>query len=88
MTGLHGAFILTTNHINSLDKGVVNRCHVINMMAAMPQDWLPLVKRIIIVCGAPLPPDASLIPVIESCHGSAREIYSAAVQVAIESIAM
>ena len=86
MTGLHGAFILTTNHINSIDKGVVNRCHVINMMAAMPQDWLPLVKRIITVCGAPLPPDASLIPVIAGCNGSAREICNAAVQVAIKSI--
>jgi replication-associated recombination protein RarA len=86
MTGLHGIFIMTTNDITAVDKGVVNRSHVINMMAAKPQDWLPLVKRVIVACGAPLPPDNSLIPVIASCDGSAREICSAAVQVAIQSI--
>ena len=79
-------FIMTTNDISSVDKGVVNRSYVIHMMEAKPQDWLPLVKRVIVAIGAPLPPDASLIPVIASCKGSAREICSAAVQVAIQSI--
>jgi len=86
MTGLHGIFIMTTNDISSVDKGVVNRSYVIHMMEAKPQDWLPLVKRVIVAIGASLPPDASLIPVIASCKGSAREICSAAVQVAIQSI--
>lgn len=86
MTGLHGIFIMTTNDITAVDKGVVNRSHVIHMMAAQPQEWLPLVKRIIVACGAPLPPDSSLIPVIATCEGSGREICSAAVQVAIQSI--
>jgi replication-associated recombination protein RarA len=83
MTGLHGVFIMTTNDITAVDKGVVNRSHVIHMMAANPQDWLPLVKRIIMACGAPLPPDSALIPVITACDGSARDICSAAVEVAI-----
>jgi DNA polymerase III delta prime subunit len=86
MTGLHGVFIMTTNDITAVDKGVVNRSHVIHMMAANPQDWLPLVKQIIMACGAPLPPDSSLIPVIATCGGSGREICSAAIQVAIQSI--
>ena len=86
MTGLHGIFILTTNDITTIDKGVVNRSHVIHMMAANPQDWIPLVKRIILACGAPLPPDSALIPVIAACNGSAREICSAAIEVAIQSI--
>ncbi len=86
MTGLHGIFIMTTNDITAVDKGVVNRSHVIHMMAAKPHDWLPLVKRVITACGAPLPPDASLIPVIGACNGSARDICSAAVEVAIQSI--
>ncbi len=85
MTGLHGIFIMTTNDITAIDKGVVNRSHVIHMMVAKPQDWLPLVKRIIQACGAPLPPDSALIPVIAACDGSAREICSAAVEVAIQS---
>lgn len=86
MTGLHGIFIMTTNDITAIDKGVVNRSHVIHMLVAKPQDWLPLVKRVIQACGAPLPPDHALIPVITACNGSAREICNAAVQVAIQSI--
>lgn len=86
MTGLHGIFIMTTNDISSVDKGVVNRSYVIHMLEAKPHDWLPLVKRIIVACGAPLPPDSSLIPVIATCGGSGREICSAAAQVAIQSL--
>lgn len=86
MTGLHGIFIMTTNDITAIDKGVVNRCHVIHMLVAKPQDWLPLVKRVIQACGAPVPPDSALLPVIAACNGSAREIGNAAVQVAIKSI--
>jgi len=82
MTGLHGVFILTTNHIGQIDKGVVNRCHVIHMMQAEPKDWLPLVKKVISKMGAILPPDSSLIHVIAQCDGSAREILTAAIQIA------
>ena len=81
MTGLHGVFILTTNHIGQIDKGVVNRCHVIHMMQADPKDWLPLVKKVISKMGAILPPDSSLIPIIKQCDGSAREILTAAIQI-------
>jgi len=81
MTGLHGIFILTTNHIGSIDKGVVNRCHVIHMMEAQPKDWLPLVKKVITKMGGSLPPDSSLIPVIAQCDGSAREIMTSAIEV-------
>jgi len=31
----HGVFILTTNDINKVDKGVVNRCHVIHMLVVL-----------------------------------------------------
>jgi replication-associated recombination protein RarA len=85
MTGLHGIFILTTNHIGEIDKGVVNRCHVIHMMEAQPKDWLPLVKKVISKMGGSLPPDSSLIPIIKKCDGSAREIMTAAIQVGVES---
>ncbi len=88
MTGLHGIFIMTTNDISSVDKGVVNRSYVIHMLEAKCQDWLPLVKRVITACGAPLPPDSALIPVIAACNGSAREIFSSAVLVASQSIQM
>ena len=80
----HGVFILTTNDINQVDKGVVNRCHVIHMLVAQAQNWLPLVKRVIVSTGAACPPDSALIPVIASCNGSGREILTAAMQVAMQ----
>ena len=80
----HGVFIFTTNDINLVDKGVVNRCHVIHMLVAQPQSWLPMVKRVIMSTGAICPPDASLVPVIALCNGSGREILTAAIQVAAQ----
>jgi len=85
MTGLHGIFILTTNHIGEIDKGVINRCHVIHMMEAQPKDWLPLVKKVITKMDGRLPPDSSLIPIISQCNGSARDVQIAAVQVGMMS---
>jgi DNA polymerase III delta prime subunit len=82
MTGLHGVFILTTNHIGEIDKGIVSRCHVIHMLQADPKDWLPLVKKVISKMGASLPPDSTLLPIIKQCDGSTREILTAAIQVA------
>ena len=78
----HGVFILTTNDINQVDKGVVNRSHVIHMLTAQSQSWLPLVKRVITSTGAQCPPDSSLLPIISTCNGSGREIMTAALQTA------
>jgi replication-associated recombination protein RarA len=83
MTGLHGVFILTTNHIGEIDKGIVSRCHVVHMLQAQPKDWLPRVKNLILAMGASLPPDSSLISIIKQCGGSGREVLTAAMQVAI-----
>lgn len=80
----HGVFILTTNDIKMVDKGVVNRCHVIHMLTAPSNSWLPLVRRVITSTGATCPIDASLLPIITSCNGSAREILTAAVQIATQ----
>ncbi|HQT82372.1 MAG: hypothetical protein B7Z60_09355 [Ferrovum sp. 37-45-19] len=78
-------FIMTTNHIDKIESGVINRCYLIEMNAAAPADWLPIVKRLITANDIPLPPDSSLLPVIASCNGSARDIMSAAVRVAVEA---
>jgi DNA polymerase III delta prime subunit len=86
MDGYHGIFIMTTNDISKIDKGVVNRSHVINMLVAKSQSWLPLVKRVITSTGATCPPDASLLPIITSCNGSGREILTVAMKIASQSI--
>jgi DNA polymerase III delta prime subunit len=78
----HGAFILTTNDITKIDKGIVNRSHVFHMLVAQSKDWLPIVKRLITTMGANCPSESTLLPVIASCNGSGREILTAAMQVA------
>ena len=71
-------FILTTNYLPQIDKGVQNRCYVIEMNAAQPADWLPLVQRVIASYGAAPVPDSALLPVIADCDGSARDILAKA----------
>ena len=82
----HGIFIMTTNDVLKIDKGIVNRSHVIHMLTAQSQSWLPLVKRVITSTGAKCPPDSALLPIISTCNGSGREILTAAVQVASQSV--
>lgn len=77
-------YILTTNHITKIDKGVQNRCHLIEMNAAAPADWLSVCSKVIAACGAPLVPDEVLLPMIESCNGSARDIVTRAMHIGIE----
>lgn len=76
----HGIFIMTTNDITKIDKGIVNRSYVIHMLVAQPQNWLPLVKRVITSTGTYCPPDSTLLPLIASCNGSARNILSTAIE--------
>ena len=80
----HGAFILTTNDITKIDKGIVNRSHVIHMLVAQSKDWLPLVKRVIASTGASSPPDTTLLPLIDSCNGSGREILTTTMRLALQ----
>ena len=80
----HGIFIMTTNDITKIDKGIVNRSYVIHMFVAQPEIWLPLVKRVITSTGASCPSDAVLLPLIASCNGSGREILTSAIQIANE----
>lgn len=75
-------FVLTTNYIQRIDKGVQNRCCLIEMNAAQPAQWLPLVNRVFAASNVPMPPLQTLLPIIESANGSARDIISAALQVA------
>ncbi len=88
MDSKHGVFILATNHLPEVNAGVVDRCHLIHMVSARPDDWLPLVRRVISACGAPVPPAASLLPVIAQCGGSARAILSASLQLAAQSTSL
>lgn len=78
----HTVFIMTTNYIEKVDAGIKSRSYLIQMDAAAPSAWLSVVHRVIAANGAAIPADATLLPVIASCNGNARDIVSAAVRVA------
>jgi len=70
-------FILTTNHIDKIDKGVRDRCVVVDFNAAPPQAWLPFAHRVLSDHGQDHFTDSDLIPLITSCKGSARNVADA-----------
>ncbi len=75
-------FILTTNYLSKVEIGVQNRCHRIAFNPAPADAWLPLFKRVLTDLKAAIPPDSILLPVIDGCNGSARNVVSAAFQFA------
>ncbi len=77
-------FIMTTNYIGKIDAGIKSRSHLIHMDAAQPADWLPVMQRVIAAYGVTAPPAGTLLPIIQSCNGNARDIVNAAVSVALE----
>ena len=67
-------FILTTNNIGSLNRGVVDRCHKVEMNAASSQQLLPLAKQVIASFNASIT-DVELKEYIdENCEGSIRSL--------------
>jgi DNA polymerase III delta prime subunit len=70
-------FVMTTNNISKIDVGVQNRSERVNFNAAPAPEWLPFARRVLDDCDAAYVSDALLLPIIESCNGSVREIVSA-----------
>ena len=66
-------FILTTNNISQLDKGVKDRCILVEMNAATDPEFLPLARRIASDKNVVLN-DAELMSAIEGNNGSFRNI--------------
>ena len=68
-----GIFILTTNNISGLDKGLKDRCVLIEMNAAPVSSYLPLAKSLISDMGVVLS-DIDLLPTISAANGSLRNL--------------
>ena len=66
-------FILTTNNISKLDKGVKDRCVLVEMNAATDSEFLPLARRIAADEGVVLN-DAQLLTAISGNDGSFRSV--------------
>lgn len=82
MNSKEAVFILTTNNITKVEGGVLDRCHCIEFNAGKPEQWLPLVKRILRDQNKLTPPDEMILPIIAQCNGSARRIINAAFELA------
>lgn len=79
-------FYFTTNDIHAIDGGIRNRCYEINLCAASANQWLPLFNRVLQDRGVSAPNASVLLPVIESCNGSIRDIVAAAQMMAAKLI--
>lgn len=66
-------FILTTNNVSLLDKGLMDRCILVEMNAAQPSQIIPLAKQIAADMNVVLN-DTDLNKVILACNGSLRNI--------------
>ena len=78
----HTVFIMTTNNITKIEGGVKNRSYRVEMNAAPDEKWLPLFKRVMHDQNVLPPDDSVLLPVIEKCNGSARDVVTAALRLA------
>ncbi|WP_310615575.1 hypothetical protein [Limnohabitans sp.] len=68
-------FILTTNNISSLDKGLKDRCVLIEMNAASTGQLLPIARKVASDLNVVLN-DAELTAEIAAANGSMREVMS------------
>ena len=80
-------FIMTTNDISKVEKGVQSRSHLIYMGHCMPQQWLPIVKQILDDLFVIKPDDAKLLSVIDNAKGDARQTIADAKRLAHKLVA-
>ena len=71
-------FIMTTNHLNKIDRGVINRSVLVDFNAAPEGDWLVKVRQVLAAYGVTVEDDEILLNIIRPCCGSARDIMYAA----------
>lgn len=76
-----GTFILTTNNISQLDKGVKDRCVLVEMNAATDAEYLPLARRIAADERVVLS-DAQLLAAIAGNNGSFRSVIFSVLRLA------
>jgi replication-associated recombination protein RarA len=76
-------FVMTTNHIEKLDRGLLNRSIAIDMNAAPADAWLPLARRMLEDFGVSDVSDDELVPLIHACKGSVRNIADSVLTIAV-----
>ena len=79
-----GIFILTTNNISQLDKGVKDRCVLVEMNAATDAEYLPLARRIAADENVVLN-DTQLLAAIAGSNGSFRNVIFNVLRLALRT---
>ena len=74
-------YIFTTNNLNKIEGGVLDRSVRIEFNAASSIDWLPKVKAILADYSVTAIADDELLKLIDLCNGSARKILSSTRQI-------
>ncbi len=69
-------FILTTNHLNQVDKGVINRSILLDMDAPPTNAWVNKIQKIYSASGMTPPSDEAIARIVEAGQGSARSILT------------
>ena len=69
-----GVFILTTNNVSQLDKGMLDRCILVEMNAANPNAYLDIARSIADEAGVALS-NEELLPTIQGANGSFRNLF-------------
>jgi DNA polymerase III gamma/tau subunit len=76
--GTECIFVLTTNRLSMIERGVMDRCIRVEFNAAPATAWLPKFKQILNDYGVTHVTDEVALGIIELCNGSAREVMQAA----------
>jgi DNA polymerase III delta prime subunit len=71
----YAIFVLTTNNISSLDKGLKDRCVLVEMNAASTAQLLPIARKVTADLNVVLN-DTELTAEIAAANGSMREVMS------------
>lgn len=76
--GTECVFVLTTNRLSMIERGVMDRCIRVEFNAASAIAWLPKFKQVLNDYGVRHVTDEDALGIIELCNGSAREVLQAA----------
>lgn len=70
-------FIMTSNHAAALNRGIIDRSHVIELNSANPAAWLPVARKVWRTHSKIEPSDELLMNIIKQANGTARQIIAA-----------
>ena len=82
MNKINTIFIMTTNNLNAVDPGVIDRSILIDFNAAPAEAWLPKVRQVLAAHNISVANDQILLPIIQAGKGSARKIMNGAAELA------